>query len=129
MKTDSLKIATQEPRPEGLCLDRKTQGILSHQRLRAENRAFSGSGGVSQNNRQDGFTPAYLDTRTGIALPSRDANGIPAPIHVLDGLPAHWVLDRDARGRVLAARPEVIAGFLRDGRFYTREEAAALAVH
>ena len=105
MKTDSLKIATQEPRPEGLCLDRKTQGILSHQRLLAENRAFAGSGGVSQNNRQDGFTPAYLDTRTGIALPSRYANGIPAPIHVLDGLPAHWVLDRDARGRVLAARP------------------------
>lgn len=80
-------------------------------------------------NRQDGFTPAYLDTRTGIALPSRYVNGIPAPVHVLDGLPAHWVLDRDARGRVLAARPGVIDGFLRDGRFYTREEAAALAIH
>jgi hypothetical protein len=129
MKTDSLQRAKQEPTPERLDLGRMTRGILSRQRLRAENRVYAGSGGVSQENWHGGFTPAYLDTQTGIALPSRYADGVPAPIHVLDGLPPHWVLDRDARGRVLRVRPGVIAGFLRNGRFYTREEAAALAIH
>ena len=84
---------------------------------------------MSQENRHLGFAPAYLDTRTGIALPSRYADGVPAPIHVLDGLPPNWVLDRDAMGRVLTARPGVVAGFLRDGCFYTRDEAVALAIH
>lgn len=128
MNAKPLQIPAEDPKREVLDLVRQTQGVLCHQRLRAENLAYAGTGGVSQKNRCDGFSPAYLDTRTGVALPSRYADGAPAPVHVLDGLPSHWVDERDARGRVVKARPGIIAGFLRGGCFYTRDQAA-LRVH
>jgi len=92
--------------------------------LRTENRSFKGTGGVSQENRSLGFIPAFYDSQSHQALVSRFANGTPAPIHVLDGLPVEWVLRRDPSGRVTAVRGSVVAGFLYGGRFYTREEAA-----
>jgi hypothetical protein len=52
-----------------------------------------------------------------------------APIHLLCGLPAEWVVSRDAAGGVSAVKPSIVAGFLRDGRFYTREEAARACRH
>jgi hypothetical protein len=129
MKTESLQIEMGEPGQEVSGLARKCKGILSVQRLQAENRAYTGGGGVSHGNRHSGFTPAFLDTLSGIALPSQYGDGIPASVHILDGLPPHWVMERDRRGKALKARPGVIAGFLRDGCFYTREEAAALTPH
>jgi hypothetical protein len=129
MKAESLQIDMGEPGQGVPGLARKNKVALSVQGLQAENRAYTGSGGVSHGNRHRGFTPAYLDTLSGIALPSQYDDGIPAPIHILDGLPAHWVMERDRSGKVLRARPGVIAGFLREGRFYTREEAAALTPH
>jgi hypothetical protein len=110
-------------------LYRKTAGILSAQLLKIQNRVFAGTLGISRNNRHLGFVPAYYDTTSGTATLSRFANGNPAPIHLLDGLPAEWVLERDAGGRVLKARPGVVAGFLRDNCFYTREEAARALSH
>ena len=49
-------------------------------------------------------------------------------MHLLDGLPDEWVVNRDTGGRPSAVRPSVIAGFVRNGLFYTREEVAA-ALH
>jgi hypothetical protein len=46
-------------------------------------------------------------------------------VHTLDGLPTKWIKQRDAEGHVTATIATVIAGFLRNGRFYTREEAAS----
>jgi len=112
---------TQEPDRE-----RRTRGILSQQSLRRQNRAYAGSGGVSCNCRGAGFAPGYLDTLSGLAVLSCFANGRPAPIHLLEGLPDSWVLQRDAQGQVLRVRPGVIAGFIRGDTFYTREEAARL---
>jgi hypothetical protein len=129
MNAESLQIEMGEPGQNVPHFARKTKGVLSLQRLKAENLAYAGSGGVSYENRLGGFIPAYLNTLTGTALPSRYGDGAPAPVHILDGLPPHWVKERDGSGRVIKARPGVIAGFLRDGRFYTREEAAALAPH
>lgn len=104
-------------RPAGLCdCDLQTQ-----------NERFAGTGGISGNNRAAGFVPAYLNTATGEALASRFEDGRPAPVHVLDGLPDSWIAGRDARGCVTRTKRDVIAGFLRDGRFFTRE-AAALAL-
>ena len=96
--------------------------------LRQENLAFVGTGGVSQENRSGGFRPAFYDRASGRAVLARFADGRPAPMHLLDGLPREWVVARDAGGRVSAVKDTVIAGFLRDGRFYTREQAAA-ALH
>jgi hypothetical protein len=39
------------------------------------------------------------------------------------------VVKRDRAGNTLGVKASVIAGFVRDGRFYTREEAARAFVH
>jgi len=80
---------------------------------------------VSAANRSYRFIPAFYDAATGQAYRSRFADGRPAPIHLLDGLPEPLVLERTPAGAVRAAIDTVTAGFLRAGRFYTREQAAA----
>ena len=73
-----------------------------------------------------GFRPAYYDYSTCTTYLSRFADGSPAPVHLLDGLPEHLVAVREPGGRVLAVRPSLIAGFERNGFFYTRINAARL---
>ena len=102
----------------------KRKGVLSTQLLRRENRQFSNTNGVSERNHNRGFVPAFLDTRSGISVVSRYADGRPAPIHILDGLPAAWITAFNSKGQVTAVREGVIAGFIHSGRVYTREEAA-----
>ncbi|MCG6861745.1 MAG: hypothetical protein LJE70_10775 [Chromatiaceae bacterium] len=97
---------------------------MTIQGIRRDNERFSGTGGVSENNRGTGFLPAFCDAETGRTELSRLPGGVPAPIHMLGGLPAEWVVRRDASGGVLAVKNTVVAGFLLDGRFYSREEAA-----
>jgi len=103
---------------------------LSDEMLGRENRQFTGSGGLSEQNRAYGFIPAFYNTQSRKAMASCFANGTPAPIHVLEGLPQEWVVQRDTFGRVVAAKDSVIAGFLYQGEFYTREQAAlAVFIH
>ena len=102
---------------------------LSVRALARQNRAYHNSGGVSAGNRGHGFCPAFLDEVTGIAYLSRFANGSAAPVHVLDGLPDELVIRRNAHGSVTAVRTGVIAGFFRDGVFYTRKQAALALSH
>jgi hypothetical protein len=92
--------------------------------LRQENCVFRGTGGISQENQNVGFRPAFLDADTGIVYPSRFANGQPAPVHLLDGLPEELVLARHASGRVAAVKQSVVSGFVLRDSFYTREQAA-----
>jgi len=92
--------------------------------LESQNLAYRGTGGVSENNQTAGFLPAYQHLDTGETALSRFADGRPAPVHLLDGLPQAWVADRDASGRVQRLVAGVAVGFLRDGRFYTRDQAA-----
>lgn len=96
---------------------------LSNTRLRRENLAFRNTGGISAGNHSAGFVPAFCDTRTGDAQPARFADGRQAPCHVLDGVRPDWVATRGANGQVLRLKRWIIAGFLRDGLFYTREQA------
>ncbi len=81
--------------------------------LLRENLAFAGSGGVSRNNASLGMAPGFLDIRTGRIHRSRYADGSPAPVHLLEGL--------------REIREYLIAGFIYEERFYTREQAARLA--
>ena len=101
---------------------------LSDEMFGRENRQFTSLGGLSEQNRAYGFIPAFYDTQSRKAMASCFANGTPAPIHVLEGLPQELVMQRDPSGRVVVAKDSVIAGFLYQGEFYTREQAA-LAVH
>jgi len=97
---------------------------LTLSRLLKDRVEYAGTGGVSERNQCCGFMPAFLDCNTGQVYPSLRADGQVAGFHCLDGLPDELVQRRDARGCVCALKAGVQAGFVRDGRFYTREEAA-----
>ena len=88
--------------------------------------AYRGTGGVSAENRAYGFLPAFLDRDSGRIYPSCDANGMPAAGHQFDGLPEEWIVGRDLAGRPCAVKASVVVGFVRDGYFFTREQAAQL---
>lgn len=99
---------------------------MTEARLKSENRQFRGTGGVSGGSGGVGFRPAFMDAVTRAIYPSRFADGRPAPFHLLDGLPDEVVLRRDGSGRVAAVKASILSGFVRSGRFYTRDEAASL---
>jgi len=93
-------------------------------RLVEENRQFTGTGGVSENNVKARFTPAFLDVSTGRIEISRFADGRPAPFHLLDGMPEEWIVKKDLKGCVLEIKHNIVSGFVRLGKFFTRQEAA-----
>ncbi len=102
----------------------RRKGILCSLLLEEENKRFADSPGISNNNRENGFVPAFQDTRSGCCRISRFSDGSPAPIHVLEGLPDEWMEEGELNGRVISICPHIVSGFLRNGRFYTREEAS-----
>ena len=101
--------------------------LMTSQRIPSENEHYRGTAALSHHNRDRGFRPAFRDTQTGRTELSSFAPGVPAPIHLLWGVPEEWVVARDRAGVVSEVKASVVAGFLRDGRFYTREEAARAA--
>ncbi|RFA31451.1 hypothetical protein CAI21_02245 [Alkalilimnicola ehrlichii] len=100
--------------------------VMTTRQLARENRRYASTGGVSECNSGQGFRPAFRDSATGVLYLSRSQNGSLAPFHCLDGLPTELVEARDPTGRVVAVKPTIEAGFERNGRFYTRAEAAAV---
>jgi len=102
---------------------------LTARTLRQQNRRFKGTGGVSAGNQAQGFAPAFLDTETHQIYQACFADGRPAPMHLLEGLPPAVVAARDATGRITALKSSVLAGFVRKEQFYTREQAAAHVQH
>ena len=108
-------------------MDMRIAAAMTERRLTLETARHRGTGGVSEENHRLGFLPAFIDRATRVVYPSRFADGRPAPVHVLDGLPEDVVLSRRSDGRVAAVKPSVESGFLRRGRFYAREEAAQVA--
>jgi hypothetical protein len=97
---------------------------LTSETLHLENERFRHTGGVSCNNNKVGFQSAFLDRATGNIYVSRDADGEPAPVHLLSGLPDELVIQRDPGGRPIAIKETVIAGFIHAENFYTREQVA-----
>jgi hypothetical protein len=97
---------------------------MTKRTLEAQNRVFAGTQGVSAANWKQGFIPGFLDRETGSIYVSRTVDGNPAPIHLIGGLPDDLVLARTSTGQVSAIKETVIAGFIRGGLFYTREQAA-----
>ncbi len=100
--------------------------VLTQREMTRQSVTYQGTGGVSAGNRGFGFVPAFLDRSSGCVHLSCGADGQPAAIHRFDGLPDEVVLSRDECGCPLVVKPSLIAGFVRDGVFFTREQAAAL---
>lgn len=98
--------------------------LFTEENLHRENQAFSGTAGVSSENRCSGFRPAFCDPETGRVEISRQLDGQPALIHCIEGLPESWVVERDATSKPIAIKHTIIAGFIRDDCFYTRSQAA-----
>lgn len=99
---------------------------LCNEKLATENQDFTGTGGVSKENRSHGFMPAFCDTETGTVYLSCHKDGTPAAIHLLDGLPEALMLETDPHDKIIAVKSSVIPGFVKNGEFYTREQAARL---
>ena len=74
------------------------QTTLSEAALKRENTWFRGTGGRSEENHGAGFRPAFLDAETRIIYASRFVDGMPAPFHLLDGLPDDVVVARHPSG-------------------------------
>ena len=94
--------------------------------LARQNQRFAGTGGVSAGCAGHGFVAAFRDESSGETRLSCFEDGSPATVHVLDGLPDDWVVSRDEDNHVIAVRDTIVAGFLHDNRFYTRDEVASL---
>lgn len=66
-----------------------------------------------------GFLPAFRDLADGETHLCTNADGSLSNVHLFDHLPAHWVEERDDLGRAVTLKQGIIAGFFREGRFYT----------
>jgi hypothetical protein len=121
MNTNSMTIQGLAPisLALGFCA-----GLMSSAALEMENQRFKGTGGISQENGCYGFVPAFLDSVTGTTYLYRFADGRMAPIHLLAGLPDELVSQCSTAGKVTAVKNSVMAGLVRCGRFYTRDQAA-----
>lgn len=101
---------------------------LTKSSLVQESARCPGTGGVSEDDWSLGFQPAFIDRETETVHWSRFPDGRLAPCHLFDGLPAELVRARDEQGRVTRVKSSLVSGFVRAGRFYTHDEAAALLV-
>jgi len=97
---------------------------MKQETLSEQNRQYSGTQGVSADCANLGFLPAFQDLETGETHLAVNSDGSISPIHVLYGLPDEWVLERDLQHRVISVKESIVAGFVRNGRFYSREELA-----
>lgn len=96
---------------------------LTREDLRHQSDDFTGRGGTSAEARVLGLVPGFKDCRNGRVFRSCFADGRPAPVHLLDGLPADMIAKRAPDGTVLAVCDAVVAGFLLGDRFLDRDEA------
>ena len=97
---------------------------LTEDVLREESATYVGSCGDSTTARKNHFIPAFRDEADGRVELARLKNGCVAPMHLITALPKSWATRVDDAGNVLELIETIVAGFVRDGRFYTREEAA-----
>lgn len=100
--------------------------MLTSEEVAKQSVAYRGTGGVSAENRDYGFLPAFLDREDGRIHVSCHADGSPAAAHRFDGMPPEWVVERDLLGKPCAVKASVVVGFVRDGYFFTREQVAQL---
>ncbi len=92
--------------------------------LQEQTAAYCGTCGESAVATTQNFLPAFQNTTNGEVALSRLKTGNPAPMHLLSYLPIHWAASVDSNGLVTELQPGIVAGFVRDNRFYSRAEAA-----
>lgn len=78
---------------------------------------------AQQPNCLNGFTPAFLNAESGDIAFAKFANGFPAPVHIVEGLPENWFKQPNKKSGKEDLKQEIVSGFIREGHFFTREEA------
>ena len=69
-----------------------------------------------------GFIPAFRHLETGEVRLCQLADGRVSTDHLLDSLPNHWVLERDAKGRPMILVSAIEPGFIRGIQFWSLED-------
>jgi len=95
---------------------------MSQSQVEQQRSMYDRLGGAVFRDASFGFLPAFLDVKTRETHLSAYQDGEPAVIHMLDGLPGHWISEWGTDGRAIALKSSVIAGFMRNSRFYTINE-------
>jgi len=95
---------------------------MSQSQVEQQQGMYDRMGGAVFHDASFGFMPAFLDLKTRETHLSAYKDGEPAVIHILDGLPGHWISEWGTDGRAVALKSSVIAGFMRNCRFYTINE-------
>jgi len=99
-----------------------THMYMSHHQAVTQQGAYSQFNGVVFSDISFGFMPAFKNLKTQQIHLSKDQYGDLSIMHLFDGLPDCWVQEQDGQGVALSLKPEIIAGFMRNGEFYTLSE-------
>lgn len=94
--------------------------------LRQQSANYHGTAGSSEKTFCLGFRPAFFDRDTSEIHLCRFSDGRLANLHVMDGLPASVVTRWNPDGKPGAVKASLVAGFEKDGTFYTREDCMNL---
>ncbi len=129
MYAESLQLSIATVQPQQQERTRQQRGALTQLSLRDEKVLFERTRALGLHNERRGFVPGFRHNASGDLAIARFADGSAAPLHVLDGLPEDWIAVRDARGHVTHTCAGLVSGFIREGRFYTRDEAARACAH
>jgi len=107
----------------------RNRGDMTMQEVDQGTDKYRGKGGISSEAKTSGFQAAFRDNETNeVAIPMTDigkGQTVPSGVHIFDGLPDNFVTEKNNYGEPIAVKGSVEAGFVRDGKFYTREEASA----
>ncbi len=95
---------------------------MSHHQVVEQQGVYHQFNGVVFSDISFGFMPAFKNLNDQQIHLSRDQNGDLSVMHLFDGLPDLWIKEKDAQGKALALKSEIIAGFMRNAQFYTLSE-------
>ena len=95
---------------------------LTHQQALKQQGTYYKFNGAVFSDASFGFMPAFKNTQDQQIHLSTDQYGELSVMHLLDGLPEAWILEKDEQGRPVSLKSEIVVGFMRNHEFYTLNE-------
>lgn len=95
---------------------------MSHHQAVQQRNVYNQFNGAIFSDVSFGFMPAFKNQKDQQIHLSQDGSGELSVMHLFDGLPDHWVLEKDKQGNAISLKSEIIAGFMRNAQFYTLSE-------
>ncbi|VAW66992.1 hypothetical protein MNBD_GAMMA09-1452 [hydrothermal vent metagenome] len=95
---------------------------MSHYQVVQQQGIYHRFNGATFSDISFGFMPAFMHLKEQQVHLSKTIDGELSVMHLFDGLPDHWIDEKDSRGKALSLKSEIIAGFMRNAQFYTLSE-------